>query len=504
MKEKDFEDIGKRLYDLEANPPKGGWRKIGTAIGVPGTGGKQVWLQKHWWKPLIILLPALVYVGYLGLQEGSSTVLEHVADSLDAESPLTSSSDHNKLSKEDSEPKINDTAIAQPEKGGESTSLDKSEGEKQDEAKLSGRSGSTVVPEKTKENENRAQGPFHGNKTRLDAKAVVVTPALSKATSARSDEAVPSLSPAVTDRVEKSDSANRARTESVALLPLNEIDSASLTNRQAAVHTGNEAAAADSAMKAEPETGVPLRADSTGMKAPDESREEDNHSAGWRLGFSLMPQFTARNITPDTDDELLVTGVSGSEAPARPGWGVALGISKTINDNFQVDGQLSWMSMRQDFDYTYTDGTVDTLLATLQADQTVLVTPVYLTSDRHIESTYNYGGLHLGATYYFWDTRRRRFSLNASAGIRYLLSARVKEQINGEWITLSDDGLNRFNSSFSVGAGYSMLLNKGWEVTVSPTLTYFLLEVKSSELPYNLNQHSIGVNFMLTKTLGSK
>jgi hypothetical protein len=41
MKEKDFEDIGKRLYDLEADPPKAGWKKIGTALNAPGRGSNK-------------------------------------------------------------------------------------------------------------------------------------------------------------------------------------------------------------------------------------------------------------------------------------------------------------------------------------------------------------------------------------------------------------------------------------------------------------------------------
>lgn len=63
LTEEDFDDIGKRLYDLEADPPEKGWNRIAADIIPPPPGrGKQTFLGRHWWKGLLILIPVSVYL----------------------------------------------------------------------------------------------------------------------------------------------------------------------------------------------------------------------------------------------------------------------------------------------------------------------------------------------------------------------------------------------------------------------------------------------------------
>jgi hypothetical protein len=63
LTDKDFEDIGKRLYDLEADPPKKGWERIAADMVPPPSGvGKKTFLGRHWWKGLLIILPISVFL----------------------------------------------------------------------------------------------------------------------------------------------------------------------------------------------------------------------------------------------------------------------------------------------------------------------------------------------------------------------------------------------------------------------------------------------------------
>src|SRR5690606_33064217 len=61
MKENDFDDIGKRLYKQEAEPPQDGFSKIRATLVPPATPTKTI-LMKNWWKPLVVLIPVVVYL----------------------------------------------------------------------------------------------------------------------------------------------------------------------------------------------------------------------------------------------------------------------------------------------------------------------------------------------------------------------------------------------------------------------------------------------------------
>lgn len=103
-----------------------------------------------------------------------------------------------------------------------------------------------------------------------------------------------------------------------------------------------------------------------------------------------------------------------------------------------------------------------------------------------------------------WKYKIKKMIISES-GITMLnrFSAQAKERINGEWVELNSDNIEKLNYNLSVGAGYSMLFNKGWELQINPTLTYFMKNVKNEELPYSFNQQSVGLQLMLLKKLGT-
>ena len=58
MKDQDFDEIGKRLYDMEADPPQDGWEKLYGGLHQVPPRGKLVFFRKHWWKQTAIILRA--------------------------------------------------------------------------------------------------------------------------------------------------------------------------------------------------------------------------------------------------------------------------------------------------------------------------------------------------------------------------------------------------------------------------------------------------------------
>jgi hypothetical protein len=195
-----------------------------------------------------------------------------------------------------------------------------------------------------------------------------------------------------------------------------------------------------------------------------------------------------------------VTGIRSRDKHAIS-YSFAAGAGLSITDNFYLDAQLSYAEAQQNLFFSYATGNIDTLIAVQQPDQRVQVTPVYETSQREISSKFGYAGIRLGATQYFWSTSRRRFNISAMAGAHYLVSADVKEKRNGNWVALNNDNLNKLNYTIMISAGYNINLSGGWELMINPALTYYVRKVKNSELPYDIDQQSLGLNFMLSKTL---
>jgi hypothetical protein len=248
-----------------------------------------------------------------------------------------------------------------------------------------------------------------------------------------------------------------------------------------------------------------IPADTVELSSADENEKQTQKEKGsWRVSVAFAPQFITNTVKPLTNDEVFVTDINQITQTKPSGYGLAIGIGKAITPNFYIDGQLSYSFIEENIQFDYSDGTIDTLLTVEQPDKTYLVSPVYALENREVSSHYNYGGVRFGATYYFWSTPRTRFNMTATFGAHYLLSANVKAKVNGEWMAMSNENLNTINYSFSAGAGYNIMMGKGWELMINPMLTWYLREVKSQDVPYSVREEALGLNFMLSKTIGSK
>lgn len=477
MKENDFDDIGKRLHDLEADPPKDGWKKISPVLNVPQQGGTIATLRKHWWKPWIILIPASFFILFTGQDKSKQLSSSLAADSLMAKTwqQRTESSSYDITTRSLSvEAKTNETTESKIE----NTDLVKSTTSVKSNSLLN----NLVIEENTSSNviRNDEQG-IDNNQSLLNEQSITEIEKISQV-----KEEATSSTIVLGDQREM----NREQTLPIAF----QHPSTDLTSP-----SSDSTAAGLGSVLVQQENNF---TDTTSLKDVL-GKDEDKKAVGpWRLTASFTPQYSANTVKPLTNDEVLMTAVEELSDVQRIGLGFALGAGKAITPNFYVDGQLSFSELQHDIQFSYSTGIVDTLFALQQPDQSVRVTPLYHVDSREISSRYSYGGIRIAGTYYFWSTPRRRFNLTASVGAHYLLKAKVQERINEQWITLSNENLNRLNYSFSAGAGYNINLNKGWELMINPSLTYYFKEVKSQDVPYLLTEESLGLNFMLSKTLG--
>src|SRR5690606_32891025 len=119
--------------------------------------------------------------------------------------------------------------------------------------------------------------------------------------------------------------------------------------------------------------------------------------------LAAIPQFTDQSIRPTANDETFVTSVgSRSKYPAYTGMGVAFGVGRSIKKNLYVDAQLSYTRTKHDVSYTYATGKIDTLIAQLREDGTVMMVPVYDLATAEKDATFTKGGIRIMTTYYFW------------------------------------------------------------------------------------------------------
>jgi hypothetical protein len=482
MKEKDFDEIGKRLHDLEADPPKDAWAKISPLINATKQPGKVVWLRKNWWKPLVILIPMSAYLifyneGGRDLKLSSSITSTSSEQTKQAEENLSDKSAKNHSNQ--NEASIQNETL---QSGKDETQIKEytSSSEKSIRKSLS----KNLVPDKA----NRKEDVKNNEQSLIAAyKAESKYVSVSKEDISESDNQSLVIGP---------DKENKKEKEEV-ILPVvlkGESSFQSLKREGAGDSLANEEVIMSD-----------KKDDITDTLSSEEITQKENKKKGygpWRISAVFAPQYVMQSVQPVTSDEVLITAINSSGNVRRSGFGVSLGAGKAITPSFYLDGQFSYTQMQQDIQYSYSTGLVDTLLAVQQSDQSVLVTPVYKVNDSQISSKYGYGGLKLGATYYFLSTARSRFNINATAGAHYLFTAEVREKINGEWVEFGNENLEKMNYSLMIGAGYNISIAQGWELMINPALTYYLKSANNESLPFSQRPRFFGLNFMLSKTLG--
>ena len=459
MKEEDFDQIGTRLYDHQADPPKDGWDKIAGVINTPNAPGKISWLKKRFWIPLVVLVPiASWWIIAESKTQGASTTSVNFGDTLVAESaerPIMDLAEA--LPIPVSPPKLKrrpEVAEGQPADLSAESLKDM-----QDDRLLTNVQTVNDNPRAVKEKDERAHV--------LNADSVNYSEVIVEQTKPRNG-----LQTIVPERADKE---TKQETKSLVLAKVEPSEASDTLVRSKAI----------------------------AQRQNEEHNQEETKQPAWRLNFSFTPQYVTRSVRPIADDEVFVTKIQGDKGTFidRFGLGFAIGAGKAVSTDLYVDAHVAFSQSTQSTVFSSSNGKVDTLLAVQQPDQSVRVIPVYEETDRETMSRYSYGGLRIAATYYFLSTPRGRFNIQAGAGIHYLLSANVKEKVAGQWIALDNTDLSKTNYTLTVAAGYTLDLNTRWALMINPALTYHLKQVKNDQLPYRLNQRPFGLNIMLSRSL---
>ena len=497
MKDKDFEDIGKRLRDLEADPPQNGWSKIYTSLEVQSTKDNFVWFRKYWSKFLVLLLliPAGIYVlsfNQFSIKNWSSKKGEATETLAENSVPYQTTVDGTDKTTNDrtekTDTKIGDgPGITNTDR--ETANLTEPLTDGSNIKKHGNRKPKKIVSDSDNGNARRhvkQQVDIDFSEDEISGKGVKQN----DSNNFHENAFAPS-----TDAVLSNNNGDTTLSES--FVARNNDAVTYLTNPE--VITIEKLSVIADSVAILLKTLVFNKADSVSYE-----EERKNSYSKWRLTFSFLPQYGNKTVKPVTSDDVLVTGLKRKDDPSKIDLGFSVGIGKALKENLYLDAQILYSEEQHNAFLSYATGKVDTLLAVQQNEQSVRIMPVYETATREFSNRYRYVGFRFGATQYFWANTRRRFNISTMIGAQYLASANIREKINGTWTPVSNSGLNKLNYTAMLGVGYNLNLNRGWELMINPSITYYLRSVKNAELPYNFRQQSYGLNLMLSKEIGSK
>lgn len=465
LNEKDFTEIGKRIYDLEADPPRKGWDKI--AGGLKTQSGKGGFFSRNWWKPLIVIVPLSIWIaadhGFLK----SDDLAANITQAPSMKTPALSSSPDEQKTK---------TTVKDS-----SATIQRSQ-----------HSGSNDVQVASDNRTIDKDGQFSQTETSRAVQPLINTAIVSaKEETKNTSENISSLD-AIRDDNQSEKLADATVITSQDNLPVDQLPQKQLS----------EAAAAGVPKVTEETDSVTDEKVLSGVVQTEPSKDDikkETSIGRWRVTAAFAPSYLIKSVRPVISDEVLVTKMENRKSIERLGFNAAFGAGKEVRRNLFIDAQLTFSSQNENFAYSYTTGQVDTLIAHQEENGSVRVIPVYATESAEISSRLNYGGIRLGGSYYFWSRGRTRFNISAAGAANFLLYSNVKENISGEWAKVDSGNGGKSLYTLTIGAGYNVRLGQAWELQINPSLTYYSGKGNSYQQILNFNQRSYGVTFMVSK-----
>ncbi|MFD2247474.1 hypothetical protein [Pontibacter ruber] len=228
----------------------------------------------------------------------------------------------------------------------------------------------------------------------------------------------------------------------------------------------------------------------------------------WFIGVTAAPRYAFRSFTPTGTDDIYITKFNNMKKldPERMGYEFGLNFGKEIRQNLYLETSLSVMQLRENVSYSFTTGKVDTLIKRLASDGSFQATPVYVEGERQLKSSFTYGGLRVGATYFFLEGLQSRLSLTMAGGVNVLVKGHTEEYLNGELnetivFPSEDNLLEQTNYNLLLGVGYNRRLHDKYELMLMPTLNYFLGSTFSKREPFGLRPYTLGVSFQVRRRL---
>ncbi|MFD2515563.1 hypothetical protein ACFSRY_16945 [Pontibacter locisalis] len=238
--------------------------------------------------------------------------------------------------------------------------------------------------------------------------------------------------------------------------------------------------------------------------------EADTSTSGkkkeWFIGSTFASRYAFRSFTPTGADEIYITNLNTRNQldPERLGFEFGVNIGKSLKPNLFLETHLSLVQLQENVSYSFTTGKVDTLLKSVSSDGKVLVKPVLSESERQLKSSFTYGGMRMGVTYYFLQRAQSRLNLTVAGGVNVLLKGRTKEYVDGELaqtivFPTEQNPLEQTNYNLLLGLGYNVAVLDKYELMLMPNLNYFLASTYQKREPFGLKPYSFGLSMQFSR-----
>ncbi len=324
MKEKDFDDIGKRLYDQEADPPKDGMKKIHSMLHGAEKSGKVISIGKNWWKALLLVAPLVMYWIYTELHVDQPHLASSVKDS-----GLSEAIDQTIKESQETETEIKGI---QSTDGTNQSDLKNSVGKELNPLTNSSKPYDNYFAQKTISSdyqESQIQREIHKNFSTdgntLDGISIKDSTALqTNIDPVKDDEQqVFMASQDESNSIGKQDSSQQA-----GLIAVSE----NKPSKASSISSDS----IDQVIAPEINSNKNLQ-DKSDTKVPNRDTTTRTQKTPWRINASFTPHYLTQPVQPDTNDEVLVTDINNTNKSYRFGYGVGIGIGKEVTRDFYLD-----------------------------------------------------------------------------------------------------------------------------------------------------------------------
>ena len=235
----------------------------------------------------------------------------------------------------------------------------------------------------------------------------------------------------------------------------------------------------------------------------ENKRDTDNLKNEYHFQVFFSPRYSYRRIASNSKDDVLIVDIkNGSSFRQRFGYETGILLSRDLTSKLNINAGLSLVNLKESITYSYTKGAVTSVRIDTGENGQYIVIPIYENETATASSSYYYGGITLSSSYSFLEKKGRRFYLTFGTGVNLLVKGKTIVVLNGvENTTLyfpsSENPLEQMNFKLNLGLGYGHRLSENIELTVEPTLNYYLGSTFKEREPVGIKPYTLGLNIGL-------
>ena len=232
----------------------------------------------------------------------------------------------------------------------------------------------------------------------------------------------------------------------------------------------------------------------------DDSSDTRRYPLGYTFGAYFSLRYAFSRLTPNTTDDILVKSINPRVESLRERLGYEFGIiiSRRLNERWTLNGAIVFTHLNEALNFSSVSSRPDSVSWVTSGGE-ISLTPHHNSHNRLYKTTYNYAGMNLGVSYHYLKTGQGSLYLSGSAGLNVLVKGltniyennQLSEQIR---FPSPKNPLEQLNYRLSFGLGYAHTIASSTELTVEPTISYFLGSSFKQREPIGIKPYTLGVN----------